>query len=115
MRGFEFTVPEVDVLADFHGDPFNAKLVLYVGGNYFFAMAPLVEAFEAHHPELQGRPKGTQPRPPPRSADRGYSCNATRFETGIAIGMRSCGPIARAGVTYRYIWMNSDACFRQNS
>jgi molybdate transport system substrate-binding protein len=54
-RGFEFTVPQVDVLADFHGDPFNAKLVLYVGGNYFFAMAPLVEAFEARHPELRGR------------------------------------------------------------
>jgi molybdate transport system substrate-binding protein len=54
-RGFEFTVPQVDVLADFHGDPFNAKLVLYVGGNYFFAMAPLVEAFEASHPELKGR------------------------------------------------------------
>jgi molybdate transport system substrate-binding protein len=54
-RGFEFTVPQVDVLADFHGDPFNARLVLYVGGNYFFAMAPLVEAFEARHPELRGR------------------------------------------------------------
>jgi molybdate transport system substrate-binding protein len=53
-RGLEFTVPQVDVLADFHGDPFNAELVLYVGGNYFFAMAPLVEAFEAHHPELRG-------------------------------------------------------------
>jgi molybdate transport system substrate-binding protein len=54
-RGLEFTVPQVDVLADFHGDPFNAKLVLYVGGNYFFAMAPLVESFEAHHPDLRGR------------------------------------------------------------
>jgi molybdate transport system substrate-binding protein len=54
-RGLEFTVPQVDVLADFHGDPFNAKLVLYVGGNYFFAMAPLVETFEAHHPDLRGR------------------------------------------------------------
>jgi len=54
-RGFEFTIPQVDVLADFHGDPLNAKLVLYVGGNYFFAMAPLVEAFEARHPELRGR------------------------------------------------------------
>jgi molybdate transport system substrate-binding protein len=54
-RGIEFTIPQVDVLADFHGDPFNAQLVLYVGGNYFFAMAPLVEAFEAHHPDLRGR------------------------------------------------------------
>jgi hypothetical protein len=41
-RGLEFTVPEVDNLADFHGDITDPKLVLYVGGNYFFAMAPLV-------------------------------------------------------------------------
>ena len=54
-RGFDFTVPEVDVLADFHGDLTDPKLVLYVGGNYFFAMAPLVRAFEAAHPEYKGR------------------------------------------------------------
>jgi molybdate transport system substrate-binding protein len=54
-RGFKFTVPEVDVLADFHGDPANPKLVLYVGGNYFFAMAPLVAAFEKTHPEYKSR------------------------------------------------------------
>ena len=54
-RGFDFTVPEADVLADFHGDPADPKLVLYVGGNYFFAMAPLVRAFEAAHPEYRGR------------------------------------------------------------
>jgi molybdate transport system substrate-binding protein len=54
-RGLEFTVPEADVLADFHGDPANPLLVLYVGGNYFFAMAPLVQAFEARHPQYRGR------------------------------------------------------------
>jgi molybdate transport system substrate-binding protein len=54
-RGFDFTVPEVDVLADFHGDLTDPKLVLYVGGNYFFAMAPLVQAFEAAHPDYKGR------------------------------------------------------------
>jgi molybdate transport system substrate-binding protein len=54
-RGFDFTVPEVDVLADFHGNAANARLVLYIGGNYFFAMAPLVRAFEAAHPEYKGR------------------------------------------------------------
>ncbi len=54
-KGLQFTVPEVDDLADFHGDPFKAKLVLYVGGNYYFAMAPLVAAFEREHPSLQGR------------------------------------------------------------
>ena len=41
-RGVEFTVPEVENLPDFHGNPVDAKLVLYVGGNYFFALAPLV-------------------------------------------------------------------------
>ncbi len=54
-RGFEFTVPEVDDLADFHGNVTDPKLVLYVGGNYFFAMAPLVEAFEQAHPDYKGR------------------------------------------------------------
>jgi ABC-type molybdate transport system substrate-binding protein len=54
-RGFEFTVPEVDVLADFHGNLNDPKLVLFVGGNYFFAMAPLVKAFEEEHPDYKGR------------------------------------------------------------
>ena len=38
-RGFQFTVPQVDDLADFHGDITHPKLVLYVGGNHFFAMS----------------------------------------------------------------------------
>ncbi len=54
-KGFGFTVPEVDDMADFHGDLTAPKLVLYVGGNYFFAMAPLVAAFEAQRPEYKGR------------------------------------------------------------
>ena len=54
-RGLEFTVPQIDDLADFHGDLTDPKLVLFVGGNYFFAMAPLVQAFEATHPEYKGR------------------------------------------------------------
>ena len=44
-RGLRFTVAPVDVLADFHGNLDRADLVLYVSGNYFFAMAGLVEAF----------------------------------------------------------------------
>jgi ABC-type molybdate transport system substrate-binding protein len=55
QRGLSFTVPQVDVLADFHGNVSDPKLVLYVGGNYFFAMAPLVAAFERQHPEFKGR------------------------------------------------------------
>jgi ABC-type molybdate transport system substrate-binding protein len=54
-RGVEFTVPEVENLPDFHGNPLDAKLVLYVGGNYFFALAPLVKLFEEQHADLKGR------------------------------------------------------------
>jgi molybdate transport system substrate-binding protein len=54
-HGVEFTVPDADNLADFHGNPVDARLVLFVGGNYFFAMAPLVAAFEKLHPEFTGR------------------------------------------------------------
>ena len=54
-RGLAFTVAEVDVMADFHGDLTDPKLVLFVGGNYYFAMAPLVNAFETSHPEYKGR------------------------------------------------------------
>jgi molybdate transport system substrate-binding protein len=54
-RGFEFTEPDSDNLADFHGDPINPALSLYVGGNYFFAMAPLVSAFEEKYPQYRGR------------------------------------------------------------
>jgi ABC-type molybdate transport system substrate-binding protein len=54
-RGLEFTVPEIDNLPDFHGNPIDPKLVLYVGGNYFFALAPLIKAFEAKYPEYAGR------------------------------------------------------------
>src|SRR5260370_35219263 len=54
-RGLEFTVPQGDDLADFHGDITDPKLVLYVGGNYFFAMAPLVAEFEKEHPDSKGR------------------------------------------------------------
>src|ERR1051325_8364555 len=54
-RGLQFTVREVDNLPDFHGNPFDAKLVLYVGGNYFFALAPLVKLFETQNPDLKGR------------------------------------------------------------
>jgi molybdate transport system substrate-binding protein len=55
QRGLSFTVPQVDDLADFHGDISDPKLVLYVGGNYFFAMAPLIAAFEQQHPGFKGR------------------------------------------------------------
>lgn len=54
-KGLEFTVPEVDDLPDFHGSTNDPQLVIFVGGNYYFAMAPLVHAFEAEHPRIRGR------------------------------------------------------------
>jgi ABC-type molybdate transport system substrate-binding protein len=53
-RGLSFTEPDADNLADFHGDPLHPALALYVGGNYFFAMAPLVHAFEERYPQYKG-------------------------------------------------------------
>jgi ABC-type molybdate transport system substrate-binding protein len=54
-RGMEFTVAPVDVLADFHGSLDRPELVLYVSGNYFFAVAGLVEAFGSAYPRYRGR------------------------------------------------------------
>ena len=62
QRGLPFTIPQVDDLADFHGDVSDPKLVLYVGGNYFFAMAPLIAAFEQQHAEFKGRIYWAYPR-----------------------------------------------------
>ncbi len=54
QRGLEFTVPPVDVLVDFHGNLDRPALVLYATGNYFFAMARLVQAFEDATPAYRG-------------------------------------------------------------
>ncbi|MCI4680702.1 substrate-binding domain-containing protein [Rhodoblastus acidophilus] len=55
QRGLDFTEPDADNLADFHGSPQDPKLTLYFGGNYFFATAELVDTFEKQHPEFKGR------------------------------------------------------------
>ena len=53
-KGINVTVPDVDNLPDLHGNLTHPRLVLYVGGNYFFAMAPLVKAFEKKYPQIRG-------------------------------------------------------------
>jgi ABC-type molybdate transport system substrate-binding protein len=53
--GLELTVAPADVLADFHGSIDRPELVLYVSGNYFFAMAGLVETFGNAYPQYRGR------------------------------------------------------------
>ena len=45
-----------DVLADFLGSIDRPGLVLYVSGNYFFAMTGLVETFGNAYPQYRGLP-----------------------------------------------------------
>ena len=54
-KGYVFDVPVVNNVPDLHGNPGNAKLVLFIAGNQFMVLPRLVEAFEAQHPELKGR------------------------------------------------------------
>lgn len=54
QHGYYFHVPDIDNVPDLHGNPNDAKLVLFIGGNQFFVLPQLVTAFEAHHPELSG-------------------------------------------------------------
>ena len=54
-KGFVFHVPDVDNVPDLHGNPCSAKLVLFIGGNQFFALPQLIAAFEVQHPELKGQ------------------------------------------------------------
>lgn len=54
-RGFVFQVPDVDNVPDLHGDPCDARLVLFIGGNQFMVLPGLVAAFERSHPDLKGR------------------------------------------------------------
>ena len=54
LKGYVFHVPDVDNVPDLHGNPCNAKLVLFIGGNQFFVLPKLITAFEQRHPDLKG-------------------------------------------------------------
>lgn len=54
-KGYVFQVDSIDDVPDLHGDPVGAKLVLFIGGNQFFVLPRLIDAFEAQHPELRGK------------------------------------------------------------
>jgi ABC-type molybdate transport system substrate-binding protein len=54
-KGYIFQVGSIDDVPDLHGNPCDAKLVLFIGGNQFFVLPRLIAAFEAQHPELRGR------------------------------------------------------------
>ncbi len=54
-QGYVFQVEDVDNVPDLHGNPANAQLVLFIGGNQFMVLPQLIEGFEKQHPELRGR------------------------------------------------------------
>jgi ABC-type molybdate transport system substrate-binding protein len=54
QQGYIFRVPDVDNVPDLHGNPSDAKLVMFIGGNQFFVLPQLITAFEQRHPELKG-------------------------------------------------------------
>jgi ABC-type molybdate transport system substrate-binding protein len=49
-----FQAPDIDNVPDIHGNPCDAKLVLFIGGNQFFVLPRLIAGFEELHPELAG-------------------------------------------------------------
>lgn len=53
-KGYVFQVGSIDDVPDLHGNPCDAKLVLFIGGNQFFVLPRLIAGFEAQHPELRG-------------------------------------------------------------
>lgn len=53
-KGYVFQVPDVDNVPDLHGNPEDARLVLFIGGNQFFVLPELVNTFEKQHPDLRG-------------------------------------------------------------
>jgi ABC-type molybdate transport system substrate-binding protein len=54
QKGYEFHVADVDNVPDLHGNPEDARLVIFIGGNQFFVLPQLIAAFEQQHPELKG-------------------------------------------------------------
>jgi ABC-type molybdate transport system substrate-binding protein len=53
-KGLVFQVNDIDNVPDLHGNPQDAKLVLFIGGNQFFVLPRLIAGFEKQHPELAG-------------------------------------------------------------
>lgn len=48
-----FSAPCVDDAMDLHGDPVHADLVVFAGGNEWFALPAIVAAFQLRHPEVR--------------------------------------------------------------
>jgi len=45
--------PETEIITQFHGDPENAQLRLFMAGNQFVLMDNLIAEFKKQHPKYQ--------------------------------------------------------------
>lgn len=50
---YNITVPEVEIIGQFHGDPINADLRLYMAGNQFVGMDLLIKEFKFQNPDIE--------------------------------------------------------------
>lgn len=50
---YNVTVAETEIIGQFHGDPYNADLRIYMAGNQFVVMDQLVSAFKLQNPEIK--------------------------------------------------------------
>lgn len=53
-KGYIFHVDDIDNVPDLHGNPQDARLVLFIGGNQFFVLPRLISGFEKQNPDLAG-------------------------------------------------------------
>lgn len=51
--GKDFTIPEIDVVADLHGDVADPQLTVFFAGNQFMVVHDLIEAFRKSHPQYR--------------------------------------------------------------
>jgi molybdate transport system substrate-binding protein len=52
VTSVNFTADGADQILDLHGDPASADLVIFAGGNEWFAMPDVLKAFKQAHPEV---------------------------------------------------------------
>ncbi|MGH8282522.1 MAG: molybdate ABC transporter substrate-binding protein [Gammaproteobacteria bacterium] len=53
QNGKRFTIPEIDIVSDLHGDVVNPQLTVFFAGNQFMVLHDLVQAFQKQHPQYQ--------------------------------------------------------------
>ncbi|MGB9429982.1 MAG: substrate-binding domain-containing protein [Gammaproteobacteria bacterium] len=52
-NGVNFTIPEIDIVADLHGDVVDPQLTVFFAGNQFMVVHDLVRAFQKEYPQYR--------------------------------------------------------------